>query len=137
MDARTLVGGNGSDSLARGRVMRENIPVVSIRIEPTGSPSMMKRLPLLILVAECLLVPMAMAADNTAPQGFVSLFNGRDLAGWKAPDGDHGHWKVVEGAIDYDAQSEATGEKSLWSDHEYRDFVLQVDWRIKESAIYQ
>ncbi len=41
--------------------------------------------------------------------------------------------KSSNGAIDYDAQSEAVGDKSLWSDREYRDFVLLVDWRIKEA----
>jgi type 1 glutamine amidotransferase len=73
------------------------------------------------------------AADNTAPEGFVSLFNGKDLEGWKAPAGDNGHWKVIDGVIDYDAQSEAAGDKSLWSDREYGDFVLRVDWRLKEA----
>jgi hypothetical protein len=80
-----------------------------------------------------LLAPPARAQDNTAPEGFVSLFNGKDLAGWKVPPGDNGHWKVVDGAIDYDAQSEASGDKSLWSDREYGDFILQVDWRLKEA----
>ena len=73
----------------------------------------------------------AWAADNTPPEGFVSLFNGKDLAGWRVPASDHGHWRVVDGAIDYDAESEAPGDKALWSDREYRDFVLQVDWRLK------
>jgi hypothetical protein len=73
------------------------------------------------------------AADNQAPPGFVSLFNGKDLSGWTVPAGDNGHWKVVEGAIDYDAESEARGDKTLWSEKEYGDFVLQVDWRIKET----
>src|SRR5262245_7714229 len=67
------------------------------------------------------------------PTGFVALFNNRDLAGWKVPAGDNGHWKVVNGVIDYDAESEAQGDKSLWTDREYTDFVLQVDWRIKET----
>lgn len=75
----------------------------------------------------------ARAADNVAPEGFVSLFNGKDLSGWKVPAGDNGHWKVVDGVIDYDAQSEAPGEKSLWSDREYGDFILRVDWRLKEA----
>lgn len=65
------------------------------------------------------------------PAGFVSLFNGKDLAGWKIPQGDNGHWKVVNGVIDYDARSEAPGEKSLWTEKEYRDYILKVDWRIK------
>src|SRR6058998_1631516 len=70
-------------------------------------------------------------ADD-APQGFVSLFNGKDFTGWKVPEGDNGHWKVVDGVIDYDAKSEAKGDKSLWSDKSYRDFVLKVDWRLKK-----
>ena len=55
------------------------------------------------------------AADNVAPEGFVSLFNGKDLSGWVVPEGDNNHWKVVDGAIDYDALSEAKGDKSLKS----------------------
>jgi hypothetical protein len=66
-------------------------------------------------------------------EGFVSLFNGKDLAGWTVPAGDNGHWKVLEGVIDYDAQSEATGDKNLWTEKEYGDFVMEVDWRIKET----
>jgi type 1 glutamine amidotransferase len=75
----------------------------------------------------------AWAKDNTAPRGFASLFNGKDLAGWKIPKGDNGHWKVVGGVIDYDAQSEASGDRSLWSEEEYGDFILHVDWRLKEA----
>jgi len=64
---------------------------------------------------------------------FASIFNGKDLTGWKIPAGDNGHWKVVDGVIDYDAASEATGDKALWSDKSYGDFILRVDWRIKET----
>lgn len=71
------------------------------------------------------------ADDEVLDAGFTSLFNGRDLSGWKIPEGDHGHWKVVDGVIDYDAQSEAAGDKDLWSANEYGDFTLRVDWRIK------
>jgi Domain of Unknown Function (DUF1080) len=68
----------------------------------------------------------------TAQDGFTSLFNGKDLTGWKVPAGDNGHWKVVDGVIDYDAESEAPGnDKSLWSERDYGNFVLKVDWRIK------
>jgi hypothetical protein len=72
-----------------------------------------------------------LGADNVPPAGFTLLFNGKDLTGWKIPDGDGGHWKVVNGAIDYDAESEAKGDKTLWSEKECGDFILLVDWRIK------
>lgn len=75
----------------------------------------------------------AFGADNQAPEGFTSLFNGKDLDGWKVPQGDNGHWKVIDGVIDYDAKSEAPGDKSLYTTKEFSDFVLRIDWRIKET----
>lgn len=87
-----------------------------------------------VAVGACLAVAFELpAADNQPPDGFVALFNGKDFTGWKVPEGDGGHWKVVDGAIDYDAQSEAKKDKNLWSDRELGDFVLLVDWRIKET----
>jgi Domain of Unknown Function (DUF1080) len=77
--------------------------------------------------------PAAQAADNEPPPGFTALFNGKDLSGWKVPEGDGGHWKVVDGVIDYDAESEAKGDKTLWLDKEFTNFELHVDWRIKEA----
>src|ERR1700752_3041275 len=69
-------------------------------------------------------------AQGAAPAGFVSLFNGKDLTGWKIPEGDGGHWKVVDGVIDYDAGSEAK-DKNLWTEKPFKNFQLKVDWRIK------
>ncbi len=82
-----------------------------------------------IITAACILA-LGLAASAQQPAS-TPLFNGKDLAGWKVPAGDNGHWKVVDGVIDYDAESEASGDKSLWSERTYGDFVLRVDWRIK------
>ena len=43
---------------------------------------------------------LAGSAQTAAPPGFTALFNGRDLTGWVVPDGDNGHWRVVDGVID-------------------------------------
>src|SRR5687767_5641588 len=75
----------------------------------------------------------AVQQKPVAAAQLVPLFNGKDLAGWKIPAGDNGHWKVVDGVIDYDAQSEAKDDKNLWSEKEYGDFVLRAEWRIKET----
>ena len=72
-----------------------------------------------------------MQARTAPPPGFVSLFNGTDLTGWKIPEGDNGHWKVLDGVIDYDAGSEALKDKNLWTTKSYKNFVARVDWRIK------
>ncbi len=79
------------------------------------------------------LTALVSAADNTAPEGFAALFNGRDFTHWTVPEGDGGHWKIIDGVIDYDAESEAPGDKALWCTRELGDFILRVDWRIKET----
>jgi len=96
----------------------------------------------MVLALLCLISPGLFAAlpvsgqTGQAPAGFVSLFNGRDLTGWKVPEGDNGHWKVVNGVIDYDAESEARQDKNLWTEREYGDFILRVDWRLKDVSSY-
>src|SRR5918995_5274744 len=89
---------------------------------------------LLTAIALASLLPLALATNllAQAPEGFTSLFNGHDLSGWKVPYGDNGHWKVVDGVIDYDARSEAERDKSLWSEKEYKDLELRVEWRLKD-----
>jgi Domain of Unknown Function (DUF1080) len=78
-------------------------------------------------------VLVALSSPVAGAGDFVSLFNGHDLAGWKIPAGDNGHWRVVDGVIDYDAESEAAGDKSLWSERSFGDFTLKIDWRIKST----
>lgn len=84
-----------------------------------------------LTLSTCLL--SAFAESPEASGDFRPLFNGRDFAGWRVPEGDNGHWSVVEGVIDCDALSEATGDKSLWTEEEFGDFVLKLEWRIKET----
>ena len=89
----------------------------------------MKRLLTLILAVSFSYFSLA----QDIPDGFSSLFNGKDFSGWIVPIGDNGHWKIVDGVIDYDAESEAKGNKSLMSGKVYKNFELYVDWRIKET----
>ena len=76
-------------------------------------------------------VALLQAQDIYLDMGYTSLFNGEDLSGWIVPEGDNGHWSVIDGVIDYDALSEAPGNKDLWSEKEYHNFVLHVEWRFK------
>jgi Domain of Unknown Function (DUF1080) len=92
-------------------------------------------LPMLLLAGSLLGLgaPIATRGADNPPPGFVSLFNGKDFSGWKVPEGDGGHWKILDGVIDYDAESEAKGDKSLYTERQFGDFVLHVEWRIKET----
>jgi hypothetical protein len=95
--------------------------------------------------------------DNSAPTGFVALFNGKNLNSWKgfvAPfskwaefsteektskqkDADQKmkqHWHVKNGILEYDGKGQ-----NLVSEKNYRDFELWADWKILsegDSGIY-
>jgi 3-keto-disaccharide hydrolase len=60
--------------------------------------------------------------------GFVPLYTGVDLSGWKADPGHDGHWQPNDWRLSYDGNSEAA-DKNLWTEKEYGDFVLVCDWR--------
>ena len=94
----------------------------------------MKALKIIIITAFALLASEPGFAQEKCifkEAGYASLFNGKDLSGWIVPEGDNGHWSVIDGVIDYDARSEAGGDKNLWSEKEYTDFKLHVEWRFK------
>jgi Domain of Unknown Function (DUF1080) len=76
---------------------------------------------------------VALLAGAAPEERDIVLFDGHDLTQWIIPEGDNGHWKVVDGVIDYDARSEAPGNKNLVSKQEFGDFVLTLEWRIKET----
>ena len=87
-----------------------------------------------VALAVVSLVATPLQAEGEVEDGFVSLFNGEDLSGWVVPEGDGGHWKVVDGVIDYDSGSEAEGDKNLKTEDEFGDFILKIDWKIKATS---
>lgn len=77
---------------------------------------------------------LPLEGNQSVPNGMISLFNGKNLDGWKVHPGSVGHWTVIDEVIDCDARSEApsVNDKQLWTEKSYGDFELHVDWRIKE-----
>jgi hypothetical protein len=53
-------------------------------------------------------------------EGFVSLFNGTDLTGWKASE--KGDWKVVDGAIVTPPQ-----RSHLFTEKEFKNFIFRAE----------
>ncbi|NOY41685.1 MAG: DUF1080 domain-containing protein [Planctomycetes bacterium] len=99
-------------------------------------------------------------ANNVAPEGFVALFNGKDLAGWKGLVGNpktraaetseekqaeaqasadvlmQEHWSAVDGALVYDSSKEGA---NICTAKDYGNFELMLDWKIEaagDSGIY-
>ncbi len=97
------------------------------------------------------------APDNTPPEGFTALFNGKDLSGWKglvgnpktrremtpekladeqkkADDNMRQHWRVENGTLVFDGKGQ-----NLCTAKNFADFELYVDWKIEkggDSGIY-
>ena len=103
----------------------------------------------------------AHAADNTPPPGFVALFNGKDLTGWKgllkepldnpakrakltpeeaaeaqkeADEVMRKGWRAEKGMLIFNGKG-----RSLCTAKDYGDFEMYVDWKIEprgDSGIY-
>jgi hypothetical protein len=75
------------------------------------------------------------ADDKEKDAGFVPLFNGKDLAGWKKYDTRDENWSVQDGIIVCNGK----GGGWLGTDREYSDFVLRLEYRLApggNSGIY-
>lgn len=74
--------------------------------------------------------------DEIAPlaEVFKPLYTGIDFSGWKMEPGHRGHWRTNDWILEYDGKSEATN-KHLWTEKEFGDFVLMVDWRFTRKPV--
>ena len=74
------------------------------------------------------------ASGPAAGDGFVSLFNGRDLSGWQAGPG-HG-WVVEDGVIALKNREDGKEHNAdyLWTKEPYGDFILELEFKIPEKA---
>lgn len=77
----------------------------------------------LALALSCVLPTRVPGADD--PQGFVSLFNGKDLSGWVNANCAPETWSVQDGVIH--CTGKPTG--ALRTDRHYENFILEVEWR--------
>ena len=70
----------------------------------------------------------------TADEGFTELFNGKDLSGWINPPGSG--WVVEDGAIalQQDVDGKEHNHEYLWTEQEYGDFVLELEFKVPERA---
>ena len=74
----------------------------------------------------------AKAPSATMPSdGFVSLFNGRDLTGWKTHRSQPGNWRVEDGIL----ISSGADASHLYTERaDFKDFDLRVEVRINQGG---
>lgn len=78
---------------------------------------------------------LLLAGFADADDGFVPLFNGKDLSGWKRYDSPADNWAVEDGLL------VCTGKGGGWlgTEHHYANFILRLEYRIRpggNSGVY-
>src|ERR1043165_5555247 len=84
----------------------------------------MKRVLVALLVVICC-GKFIGAADEK--DDLPSIFNGKDLSGWKAP-ADNKWWKVVDGVL-VGENDEGKKGSMLYSEKSYKDVVVEAECR--------
>jgi len=98
---------------------------VAVHLEPIKVPVAVK-LPKDLPKTETVVTNTALAASD----GFVPLFNGRDLAGWKSLGGSKATWKMKDGVL-----SGSGGTGYLFNDGKgYTNFHLRVEAMINDGG---
>jgi hypothetical protein len=83
---------------------------------------------LAILCASC------SGAASSGGEGFVPLWNGRDLSGWQA--GPDNSWVIEDGVLATKGRTDGKEHNAdyLWTRETYGDFILELEFKIPEQA---
>ncbi len=66
------------------------------------------------------------APESKTPEGFVSIFDGKTLSGWKH-EKDISNWTASNGILKHNGKAGPTTH--LWTEKSYKDFTMVLDWR--------
>jgi hypothetical protein len=74
------------------------------------------------------------AGAETEHEGFVQLFNGKDLSGWMM--GPDKSWVVDSGVIALEREMDGREHNLdyLWTKDKYGDFILELEFKVPERA---
>lgn len=87
-------------------------------------------LPALLATVACWLTPSGRLPAEDKDEGFVDLFNGKNLDGWVIKGKPEG-WQVKDGIIRSEG---AKGGDWLRSAKEYGDFILKLEWKVSKDG---
>ena len=147
-----LVVNGGGKVIAEQPIKRKGITTST-----TGSDSVASTSPAPNILTSPPAKPLLPKAVGDLPPGFVPLFNGKDLTGWKGEVGDpkkraqmtpaelasaqakadermRAHWRAENGVLTFDGKGD-----NLCTAHDYADFELYLEWNITaggDSGVY-
>ena len=81
------------------------------------------------------LIALSIAALPFSALAGQSLFNGKDLTGWKSDaKGDFPYWTAKEGVLHCQSGPKKKGSV-LWTTKEFQDFTLTLEYKLGEGTI--
>jgi hypothetical protein len=81
-----------------------------------------------MLLALAVMLATAVGAEN---DGFVPLFNGKDLSGWKAK-ADDPRWTISDGVLVGQNNEKMQGD-ILYTEKSYQNFIIETDVRFGDN----
>ena len=120
-----LVVNGGGKVIAEQPIKRKGITTSA-----TGSDSVASKSPTPNTLTSLPAKPLLPKTVEDLPPGFVPLFDGKDLTGWKRDKADFGDWKVVDGAI----TCSGAQDYLLTERDDYGDFHLRAEVKISDGG---
>lgn len=93
----------------------------------------MKSNRLIVLLAIVALLVSSSFTNYEEEPKLKKIFNGKNLDGWKAPDGNI-WWTVNKGILTAQSGPDQKGS-ILWTDKAYKDFIIQADFKFGKGTI--
>ena len=93
----------------------------------------MKNNKLIAIMALLTIIISSSFTTNINDPKLKKIFNGKDLSGWKAPEGNI-WWSANKGILTAKSGPDKKGS-ILWTDKEYTDFIIQADFKFGEGTI--
>ncbi len=72
--------------------------------------------------------------------GFITIFNGEDFAGWRGYGKDHvpGKWTIEDGAIKFNGSGGGEAQDGDGGDiifaHKFKNFELELEWKVSKGG---
>jgi putative heme-binding domain-containing protein len=145
-DALTLIDGEARRRIvSRADIVNRSLSRLSLMPEGLQAGMTPEQFANLIAYLESRRTDPRQPGNQPAPEGFISLFNGRDMEGWREfPDQPPRvsrstpgapavrHWLAREGVLEHDGK-----EGDLWTEREFGDFTLRLEWRWSDRPVWE
>ena len=71
--------------------------------------------------------------NSARADGLPSVFNGKDLTGWKVPE-NNVWWKAEDGLLKVSSGPDQQGS-TLWTEKAYANFVMEFEFKLGEGTV--